>query len=207
MIDNGKHPFDSGYFAFAVRASESLLPFDWSENGGIAFAESDGAEWRAIQRERLVNARPFAIPEGNHGGIPEHINGAIRAWHDWTHFILGLGFDHESECFVVASQADYMHANGATRHDTAVMVADGLQTAWHGLTGEYPADQRAFNSALAHSIQTGAPLPIPYLNAVGSIFVVRLGNLILERAGSRVDGGLASAIADVRRYATAWQSA
>lgn len=84
-------------------------------------------------------------------GCPEH-NWAFRAWHDWTHLTIHAEFTLDGELAVAHRQIEdlcrvYGHNEDTRLWSRYIMAEVYGQACYHHTTGEFPADQVAFDLA------------------------------------------------------------
>ncbi len=91
------------------------------------------------------------------------LNYAFRAWHDWTHYHIRAEFSLTGEARVamqqVADLATVYDAAFAEKYKPLILAEVIGQALYKEFTGEFPIDQRAFDTVfmLAHGLTKASP--------------------------------------------------
>lgn len=142
-----RQPLDRSFNAAILHIASKLFPLGFDVEG------VDTDECAPFSAETLcqrldAGGRMVVSSVGCDQTIYEckETNYAFRAWHDWTHWRYGTGFDLEGERATVEHQiADLRKLYGVNGRWEEILRAEVIgQADYFADHGEFPTDQRAF---------------------------------------------------------------
>lgn len=156
-------PYDRAFNAAVMKMASLVCPagYDVSDNPYVALPPLDAQ----IYFDRISETHRITVWSGASDrtifGCPEH-NWAFRAWHEWTHYILHADFSLDGELAVAHRQcADlarvFGHGPQVEKWQRLIMAEVYGQAAYYARTGEFPADQVAFDLDYIGATPPGTP--------------------------------------------------